>query len=402
MNIKRNFSPWWLLAAIPLVAIALLFTGRYSRQAAVTHEFRAHVTSLRQSGYPADVASLLQHLEETTSDENTLAWLEWMGVAFEIRNASFSAGVLNYEKGKLVIANPSSDKPWAEKPLIDTLVQQSEPAYERLKELTRQNDKVWLPILFDASNGAIAHQGMLLAIRSLMLPQMMHAVYDRHAEAALEAFAKHTSALDAFDWQTAIYAETLLTYMFEQRDTIIIAAIEQGLFDAEQLDRLRQLVGRQPDIRERWRNVIAAERAIFLERLRDQSDHSERGLRRVSAEREGRLSEASIPASYLQQYLMYLNQVMDAADDGIAGLQQRVTAATRGLDTITEHELANTSERAWSEALWDIAPHVEEFARSLVRREASRKRTIETIDRQARAISSQRKAPHPVEKSSTK
>lgn len=366
MTLRRHFSTWWLLAVIPLVAIILMLAGRYKRQVTVAREFRDHVATLQRSGSPVDLASLVQRLRENTSDEDTVAWLEWMSVESEIRQASLSAGVLDGERGSLVIASPSPDTPWPAKPFLDTLVEQSEPAYERLQELSTKNNKVWLPTFFDPKHGGLAPQNMVWAIYSLTLQQMTHAVYEDDTEAAMTAFATHAAAINAFDWETAIRVELQFTTVLEQRDELMITAIEQGRFNAEQLERLKQLVGQRDDIAERWRNVIAAERAILLERLSEESEL---------------LSESSVPLTYLQVYAMNLDNVMHAADEGITELTQRATAAVRGLGTSAERELLNGVVRGWDDAFRGITPDVEGFARSLVRREASRKRVMEAIEK---------------------
>lgn len=365
MNIKRTIPPWRLLVAIPMVLVVFLFSARYLRQSSVDREFEDQVASLQHSGSPVDVDSLLKRLRETTNDDQTVAWIEWMNIAFEFGQAAFSAAVLEYEDVELVFVNASPDNPWPENPVLNALLEQSEPAYKRLQELSRHEDTAWLPVLSEASAIGQAPLGMVWQIHSFMLPQMMKAVYEGDPEAASEAFVTHAAALNAFDWQTSIRVEGQLTEMLEQRDKIILEAIDQNLFSAEQLDRLKQLVGQQPDIRERWRNVIAAERAVLLERLSEDSDL---------------LRESPVPLTYLKVYLMNLEHVMNAADDGIEGLPQRANAAILGLGTSAESELLNGVVRRWSDASPGITPDVEGFSRSLVRREASRKQVMEAIE----------------------
>ncbi|TWT64739.1 hypothetical protein [Allorhodopirellula solitaria] len=382
MNIKRVLSPWWLLVAISLAGLAAPFAWQHMRHATVVREVGAQAASLRQSGHPGDVNSLLQQFRETASDEHTVAWLEWMYIAFEFRKIALSAGVLDRNSGELQVADPDSGGSWSDDPVLDVLLQQSEPVYERLKELCRHGDQVWLPWPPNADTGGLSPLGMIWEIQSFMLTRMSHAVDSRDAETAMEAFATHQAALDAFDWQLSVSVEVQLSKIFEQRDTIVIEAIEQGLFDADQINQLEQTIARPFDVRKRWRSVVAANQVVFLDQLRDQLE-KDRSI--VDSQRDDQSGDRRIARASLQQVLLGWDRIMDAADDGIENLQHNANTAASALSPVEQNELANRPQLAGIQGLENVASNVRGLARAMVLREASRKKTIRTMDRERKA-----------------
>lgn len=199
----------------------------------------------------------------------------------------------------------------------------------------------------------------------------------------LRALETLLSTITTRDWQTTIAEDFSRIVSDHGKAVRIIQSLESAAFWTEdQLDRLEQLLKPREVLADRWRTVLAGERAKSLGAIDADAGWLMGTVDAPHA--SARLAPTrTIPATSLVRFVRKLNELLPLADQGYKGLIARADSASswraRDMTGWIPIQPFNASRPHDVEAMRALWPHVSGYAYSLVDLEDTRRLALVSI-----------------------
>lgn len=271
---KSKRQTYWLRgpflwASIPLAlfGICLIAWGVQERRAA--DRVQAELVRIRDAGYPVGNASMTRWFAEQTSPEGTQDWNELLRLVHSEADSFGNVARIPYVGGAPVAGRLAPDATWAEEAEVAEYLRWMRPVIEQIHEATEHPAPVWQPIQFQGFSTLLEElQGSRGIIRLLQL-EVEHALYHRDADRALRALDSMRGVTDAFDWPFCIVCDLVHIAMRQVHQSTIRRSLAADIWNHDQLRQLTNQLLPPREIAERWRDVIAGERAMMLASITD-------------------------------------------------------------------------------------------------------------------------------------
>ncbi len=377
-------SRWWWIAAIPVIATVVPGIRWYAAESSAATEIRAHLTSLRASGVPVDEASFSQSFDKRTSRKHSLEWERWISASFLVNSAGYAAKLKTYPQTN----NDAQESPSIARQVSlagdnPVLVARSEmlsgyatPLIRLASDLTSDRELVWMPPVSAQTPKEFSPLGFLWQSNDLLMSEAELAFHLDQTDRTVEVLQTLSRCDEAFDWQSSIRGEFERSASIRHRNNWLQRSLDKNRWNAEQLQKLFELVGPVPPLAARWHNIMSTERALDFDAL----NVNEVNLS-VTVSKQKHIyptEKVAIPATRLLDFVMDYDAAVSVGDFGYTGLQNVASSVENSFnrrDQANSHWFNRRVPDNWNEVLGHYRPHVGDLAKVLIRLEDSRRMT---------------------------
>jgi len=367
MSTKKAFWLRWpfLITVIPLTLLLIAATALGINEWRAAGRVEAELARIQAAGYPIDDASMSRWFFDHTSQEGTAQWSKLLSLV-TVGSSGFQLEQLPYLGNAPIPTEIVPAKPWDAEPAVAEYLQWMQPVIEELHAATEYPTPVWQPIEFRGFATLLESLQNSRSLVRLLRLEVEHALYHGESDRALRGLQTMQGVAAAFDWQICIVADLVNIALDQSHHAMLQRSLTVAPWSEEQLQLLQDQVSTPRNVKRRWGNVIAGERAMVLSALTPQL-----------------LVQDNSPG--LQQ-LGWLWRV--------PSLQETTLAAYHGLELIGAPGLAGLAERAsvlehaWVDAgptsIFAVfvnlfLPGVSGYAGAVEREEMSRRLTLTAV-----------------------
>lgn len=335
---KILWRRWPLLLAITppvLLAICLIVLAIYETLAA--NQIKAELARLRAAGQPADDPSLARAYLELTSPEGTHDWAEIIRLAGASERGLVDLEQLPYVGMLEMTSEIVSLEQWAKNTEVAQYLRWRRPLIEKIHQAAQHATPVYQPIEFQGYGTHLPDVSSTRAVIRLLQLEVVDALHHRDTGRAMRGLESMQGLCAAFDWPMCLICDLVHKALQGVHHASIQQSLIADIWNDEQLRQLAEQVGQPREIAQRWRSVLAGERAMLLASLASQQlwqsgsvlDFVDRWL----------MALPSTQAHMLDAY----RRIENLGDEGLEGLYQRA----RAVDSVWE--IDRNAPQSWYE-----------------------------------------------------
>lgn len=272
MNAKSQKPSWYssnlrwyvVLAILPtmIAIVAVLFYGYREWDAAKS--LKAQKTQWSQSGVPYSNVSLKDWYTKRTHSEGTEEWLRILQLS---RWGSGAAGTdrlpyLGSEGVVLTSLVPGGD--WPEEPLIASFLKEMEPVLQAIEKASVHPTPVRFPSMFNGAGTLLEHLQESRNVLRLLCLDFDFAYYHQDTKRALRDLDLMLATIQAFDSRETLVSELINIALRGTRGGAIRRSLTHSIWTDDELATFRKSFENPEPLGERWKDVMAGERAVGL------------------------------------------------------------------------------------------------------------------------------------------
>lgn len=320
----------FVLASVPLVIAALCLSALGIHESLVAGRVRTEVAQIREAGHPTDDVSMSRWHAEKTSPDGTKAWSEILRL---VDAGSTSFGRIErvpYVGSAPIPGEIAPSGEWAEEAEVGEYLYWMRPVIDQIHEATEYPVPVWQPIEFQGFDTPLPELQDARTIIRLLSLETEHALYQQDAERALRALDSMRRVAAAFDWPLCMVCDLVQIAHRGTHQSMIRRSMATGIWNEDQLRRLTDQLGPPREVSQRWRDVIAGERAMMMASVLDTHLSDD-------------LWGSNAPPALVRQWLFVLPSVRERLLQNYQALQ---SVAAGGLDELTQR--AENLQQTWT------------------------------------------------------
>ncbi len=320
LSSKPNNQRSWIRKPVTWLAITLTvlvgsLAGVVGREVIAKSELNQQLSELKSKGVPVDNSTMESYFVSTTSTENAVEWSELSGVFASSWTGSLGAD-LPYVGNKSTPVKALRGEEWADAVKAEEFLKELTPWIERLHQVAEKTKRpVWQPIHFNGWSTLLGPVQESRSFGRVLSLDFDYALYAKDRQRAVRDLKTLHATAAAYHWDAFVISELIYEAHVHMLYQAIFRSMRSSIWNAEDLQELKSLVGERQDFEGRWTSLQQNEMAMSLAGL-DSDDVALTGMP------EPMWWFAKLPSSKLR----FVNESLEYRDVGSGGLLGIATA----------------------------------------------------------------------------
>ncbi len=297
----------WL--AITLTVLIGLLAGVVGRELIAKRQLNQQLSDLKAKGVPVDNSTMESYFVSTTSTENSVEWRALSGVFAS--SWIFTLGAdLPYVGNKSTPAKALRGEEWSDAAKAEEFLKELTPWMERLHQAAEKTKRpVWHPIHFNGWSTLLGPVQESRSFSRVLSLDFDYALYSKDRERAIQDLKTLRSSAEAYHWDAFVVSELVYEAQVLMFYQAIFRSMRSSIWNADDLQELKSLVGERQDFEDRWTRLQQNEMAMSLAGL----DSDDVALTEISGPMRW---FAKLPSSKLR----FVEESLQAREIGSGGL----------------------------------------------------------------------------------
>ncbi len=266
--VRRERAYRTFIVLPPLAVAAVIGLGVW-REHIAKGEFRSAIATHGSRNEAVGNASLTKFFDTETTRETSEQWQRIAAAATALTGKYDGTTVSDFDR--LVPENEA----WAAEAFANELSDAAQPILSELRELAESEKPVWLPLMFVGNNTRLEELQRSREIGRLLANEFRVAYHAGDSARAMQTLSLMQVMTRMTDWQGTTVIALLNLSFVGLHQSLIRESLAHDFWSEDELKQLRETLKPDPNLDERWKNMIAGDRAMAFAALRAVESTSE-------------------------------------------------------------------------------------------------------------------------------